>query len=648
MTFELSAPHRILTIALRRRVLVGIDTLDDLFDQPERHVLVKPEFKDKPILLKGGKRGRSVQENEPMRAAALTEYLSLRGKKIGLVDAVTFYSIRRNTAMDLSAKLGSDMARAIMAHEPNSHVMEKHYTMDRTALPDLTTMILGINSLANVDNRPLDASAVFHRLSEDHMLKLGPMLNNIFRELREMDEDYPHDGASNVQKNRDRVLRRAALRATMKELAQDQQTNVTVDATNLDVEKLQSLCNEFNRRVLEEAKRSIADETSPTVTGDSQEAGNQEGTSTASDLDEDFAENVEENPEADAEDQFKAQIEQNEAVNTFPDEIIDDVNAQLPQMDYATAARAAMEVWLAVGNEGSAFGSKQNVGVTVVCPRCQEDDTVDDAMKSKRYAPSRLSRHQDGEFHSGYQQFLRRAVIEARQQNLQGLRCEICVAVAPPGIEVPCHSTKKTLTRHIDLSDAVHLSAADIDVDRWWEGVAKAERMAVIAAHDRVKTEIGWYTPDFRGTAQRKAKNKSQVQQFENRQLALSSDTFALSSLEELPRPVDVGRGIKRGSDPNAFEDYLRSNPTAASMITMGEMPTPDGPRPLRDAILRNPALSSVITWGDIPASGSGPDRLASTPYAHLVSRGPMPGSAGYDDETVLDKVERQNKGDKR
>jgi len=205
-----------------------------------------------------------------------------------------------------------------------------------------------------------------------------------------------------VQKNRDRVLRRAALRATMKELAQDQERTVTVDATNLNIEKLQSLCNEFNRRVLEEAKRSITNETSPMVTSDTQETENQEGTSTASDLDGDFAENVKENPEADAEDQFKAQIKQNEAVNTFPDELLDDVNSQLPQMDYATVARAAMEVWLAVSTKGSAFGSKQNVSVTVVCPCCQEDDTVDDEMKSKRYAPSRLNRHQDGEFHSGY------------------------------------------------------------------------------------------------------------------------------------------------------------------------------------------------------------------------------------------------------
>jgi len=183
MTFKLSAPHRILTIALRQGVLVGIDTLDDLFNRPERHVLIKDKFKDKPALLKGSKRGRSVQENEPMRAAALTEYLSLQGKKIGLVEAVTFYSLRRNTAMDLSAKLGSNMAQAIIAHDPSSYDMEWYYTMDRTVLLDLTTMMLGDNPLANVDNRPLDASAVFYRLSEDQMLKLGPMLNNIFREL---------------------------------------------------------------------------------------------------------------------------------------------------------------------------------------------------------------------------------------------------------------------------------------------------------------------------------------------------------------------------------------------------------------------------------------------------------------------------------
>ncbi|KAG8667915.1 hypothetical protein FPOAC1_012756 [Fusarium poae] len=72
--------------------------------------------------------------------------------------------------------------------------------------------------------------------------------------------------------------------------------------------------------------------------GDAQASNNEPGSSTI-DLDDDFAENDKETLEADADDQFQTQIEQNEEVNTFPDELPDDVVAQLPHVDYAAAAR---------------------------------------------------------------------------------------------------------------------------------------------------------------------------------------------------------------------------------------------------------------------------------------------------------------------
>jgi hypothetical protein len=34
------------------------------------------------------------------------------------------------------------MARAIMAHNPDSTVMKKYYTADRTMLPDLTSLAI--------------------------------------------------------------------------------------------------------------------------------------------------------------------------------------------------------------------------------------------------------------------------------------------------------------------------------------------------------------------------------------------------------------------------------------------------------------------------------------------------------------------------
>ncbi|KAM0349834.1 hypothetical protein ACHAPU_003668 [Fusarium lateritium] len=95
------------------------------------------------------------------------------------------------------------------------------------------------------------------------MHQFGPLLNSLFHELREMDDEYPHNGDLGTKKNRDRVLRRAALRATMEQLAKEQKTSANVDATNLQIEELQSMCNEFNRRVLDAANQQISDRQLP-------------------------------------------------------------------------------------------------------------------------------------------------------------------------------------------------------------------------------------------------------------------------------------------------------------------------------------------------------------------------------------------------
>ncbi|KAF4954412.1 hypothetical protein FGADI_5278 [Fusarium gaditjirri] len=643
-TFELSAPHRILTIALRRGVLVGIDNLDDLFNQRQRHILIKDEFKEKPVLLKGANAGRSVQEDQPMSSLALTEYLKLRGAKIGLTKSITFYSIRRNTAMDLVSNLGPDMARAIMAHEPDSIVMEKYYTSSRTALPDLMSMVVG-DGPSSIDSRPIDESLAFSRLNQEQRRQLGPMLNDFFRTLREMDDEYPHDGDKKAKKNRDRVIRRAALRAAMRQLGQEQQATTTIDESNLQVEELKSMCNRFNEHVLREAGRIIATET-PEVDTDDENTASVDGPmeSPSLNLSVDFPEDNPDTPEDDAEDQFQAQIADNQMINTFPDEL-EDIN-QLSEIDYGAAARAAMEIWLNVGTEHSAFGTKQQQGITVVCPRCQEDETVDEETKAKRYAPSRLPRHINSEFHSGFKRFMRRAVIDARQNGLEGLRCEICIAVAPPGTVIPAHSSQKTLARHIDMSTPSKLNTANIGVDEWWASKSSEAKKEIYAAHDRIKTEIGWYNLDFRGDLQQKAKNKAQSQRLDDRQSSEFSSTVKYSTDEELPHPIPIGRNIYRGSTPGQFEKHLISDPALGNLIQMTDMPAADGANLLTQKMIHEtPELSSVVKFGPMPSASE----LDSEPqfparFAHLIHLGTMPGRPGYGEESVLDQIERESK----
>ncbi|KAG5789435.1 hypothetical protein H9Q69_011503 [Fusarium xylarioides] len=77
-----SVPHCLLAMAIRRGILYGIETLDQLFTYENKYISVKPEFLNKPVFLAAGPRGLNITQ-EPMRATALTTYISLQGQKIG-------------------------------------------------------------------------------------------------------------------------------------------------------------------------------------------------------------------------------------------------------------------------------------------------------------------------------------------------------------------------------------------------------------------------------------------------------------------------------------------------------------------------------------------------------------------------------------
>ncbi|RSL81666.1 hypothetical protein CDV31_017017 [Fusarium ambrosium] len=636
LAFEFSAPHRILTIALRRGVLLGIDTIDDLFVRREKNILIKDEFKEKPILLSGGPRGRSVRADVPMSSGSLTEYLKLRGQKIGLTKEITFYSIRRSAAMDLSSKIGSEMTRAIMAHDPQSVVMEKYYTAQRTSLPDLTALALGDDE-GQVDHRPIDGSLVFSRLNQDQMRRVGPMLNTVFQELREMDEEYPHNGDARAKKYRDRIIRRAALRSVMKELADEQSKNLTIDETTMRMEQLQSMSREFNNRVLDQARQHIANQAPATTVDDESENPVDDA---GVDLGVDFLEDDEQNePEGDAEDVFQRQIDQGEVVEAFPDELSpdNDITHQLSEIDYATAARAAMEIWLAVGTEASAFGSKMVSMVT--CSKCQEDETVNDEAKSKLWHPSKLARHINSEFHSGFKKFFRRAQNKAKLEQLGGLQCEICAAIAPPDITIPCHSTVKTLLLHIERCTSTSMTAGEPGVDQWWAKLDTGAKTRIFDAHERVKREIGWYDDDFRGDRQHKATVKAEFKQRDNKRLSILSNAFKFSGEKQLSRPIPIGRELIRGRNRNLVNDWVKhhgradiiegslmnANPTLKQEISEQLQFTKQGPMPTEST------LATAIT-----------DR-----YKHMVTAVPMPGTPGnlsIDKQRVVDKLERESR----
>lgn len=109
----LSAPHRLLVIALRRQALEGISTIDELHDSEMRHIRIKSEFLDRPVVASGTYRGLKVNMDKPATAGSLSEYIRLRGQKLGYKHTITIYSFRRRAGTDFSKAFGNSWATTL-------------------------------------------------------------------------------------------------------------------------------------------------------------------------------------------------------------------------------------------------------------------------------------------------------------------------------------------------------------------------------------------------------------------------------------------------------------------------------------------------------------------------------------------------------
>ncbi|KAH6987860.1 hypothetical protein BKA56DRAFT_669462 [Ilyonectria sp. MPI-CAGE-AT-0026] len=429
-TFQMSAPHRLLTIAIRRGVLDGIQTIDELFKRRNLFITIKKEFLDKPVFVTGTQHDLDVDLDKPMASEAFTDYLQLCAEKVGIPKSITFHNLRCDTAQELLEKVRPEQAKEMTAQDPNSTIAEGSSAGDRTELLNLTAIALGEDRARHDYFRDMLSAT---KLSDDNYRVLSRILNELFEQLRNSDDEYPHNGDSASKQNRDRVLQRAAFQCLMKDLREKLMQELTVEG--IRTSDLQSMSNEFNRRIIAQAKASVGPQNSDSDLIE-------EDSLRTLGVEEDLTTGV---SERDAEGQFQERIEHDKEAQTLPDEVpIGDV---LDQMDYATVARYAMEIWLSAGTETSSWGRKQ--AKMTPCRSCQADETVDDETKSKNYEASNLKRHLDGDFHSRFEQFSRRAQIVARDEGLPGVRCEICVAVAPPGTVIPLYATVASLARHI-------------------------------------------------------------------------------------------------------------------------------------------------------------------------------------------------------
>ncbi|CAJ0540123.1 Ff.00g073930.m01.CDS01 [Fusarium sp. VM40] len=500
-----SIPHRLLVIAIRRGILAGIQTLDQLLSSELQYITIRQEFLDKPVFLAAGPRGLTLTEKS-MRATALTTYISLRGKKIGYAQDLTFYSLRRRAATDLSRKIGKDAARSLMNHDPNSRILEKYYLSLEDTL-DVSGLALDeLDGRENNDGHTEDLlkagnDLAIHVLSNERARRVhGPALNALMNQMMAGDENYPALASAETLRYYKRRVRRAAFKTLLAKEVQDQRLKMSQTDYNERLERLgRSRLIQF---VLSQARQNLEapEPSEDEITGDEPDSAVDENTGL-------FVHDVEELHEEDLDEQVEEagdapvhrdldeeQLDFAEHANDFDDDI-----------SYFEAAKAFMQ--LILDNPMSEYQNLRSEGVH--CSRCQEDETISQELKNKKYFDAtHLHDHEQSKLHLPKQKWKRQITRAFEASGETRIACPYCKQLGKDSSFFHI----KALVKHIEYGN-------------FGDG------------HDRLKRADGWYDDGWDKNP--KAKLKTFLKNSERqRQVKLASLNIRYSQYEPAAGPV--------------------------------------------------------------------------------------------------------------
>ncbi|KAJ0164326.1 hypothetical protein CTA2_1248 [Colletotrichum tanaceti] len=595
----LSVPHRLLVIGLRRGVFEEIATIDDLFETDLHQISIKEEFLDKPILLAGAERGLGLKDDHtPLPSSSLTKWLKLRAERIGWPGDVTFYSIRRQTASTYVNALGVDNARALMAHEPDSRTLERFY-VDCVSTTDVSAIALGeeVGHGGADELMHLEAttSVTLDRLPADKIVHMyGPELNALFRQYVRADAGYPTLSLQE-KKNRDRVLRRKAFLVLRSEVIELYQKRQTAGERQMRKEEILGRATLFNKRLLEAfAEEQSGQDVENLATVDFEAEFEADSSSNNTDT---LSSGVQLENEADAEDQaahHDGEITIPEELQ-FTDSAVNCVEAAAA-IPYETAVKLAMRVML--DHELGEYRPQGNV----ICPHCQDDDTVDDEKKSKTYTVGNLRGHVASDFHTRYKQWQRRAL---NNRDGRYLYCQYCVRVHPEG-DSEAFQQLKQLTRHIRRSTANRIAGAS----DWTTPELSAE-------HEELKRQDGWYDEDW-------AVNLSlNVQLGTSRRAKIALAARKTQVKKQPPVPVTGHPGFLWATPGQEQDQEHEQEPDLG--IVFGSAP---GMKNYEPSMIRVGSGAGVIANAPPPGTPGWIPTFSSPPYRGIVMV-PTPGTEG-------------------
>ncbi|KAI5368191.1 hypothetical protein Slin15195_G033250 [Septoria linicola] len=611
-SLEFSAAHRMLVIAVRRGILEGIDTLQELFDTELREFRVKEEHLDDVVFFAGNNRGLGLDKSRPLTSGALTEYLRTRGWRAGFTHAVTWYSIRRRAATDLVPLIGLEMTRLVLGHSPNSNTLEKYY-LRLNAILNAANLLTnnGVEKAGNLVSQASWQALSVTSLKDEALLRSrGQALDELIRALVLQDPHAPTDPKSKDFKNYRKRVKAVAQKMLLEKEAEWQKGRMTlrdfqqrlalaksasVFAQEVSSRAAQALSEDAGENVDEQAGEDEEDamETDDTSLfvppgGNVEEIGDagaeydgdEEWQGFGSDDPEKQGAEVDREP---AEDDLEVGIASSEigvASNAIQCPVDSQLEAEVAlggivmEATYADLAATAIEMWLQNSlNEFKWWAAKDPI-----CPLCQEDDTASNELRDKRYASKHhLDNHMEGGFHLAFN------VWKRQQERTRDGEADI---------NPPFQANKMpALIAHISESDA-----GEVSINNEIEPSEEEVRL-----HDRYKAEAGWYDEAFLASMA-KASGPSDASKLKLKQAGakhLKEMGLDLSPQRELvePEPHPTRGRMVLGSHgdskiPNRHDASLR---VSSDEVQVGVVPN---------------RFKGVLVTGSASSTGPGQNRL--------------------------------------
>ncbi|KAK3114273.1 hypothetical protein LTR53_007558 [Teratosphaeriaceae sp. CCFEE 6253] len=593
-----SSAHRLLLIALRRGLLKDIVTIDELLGYTGHVISIKPAHLDDLLFFAGRPKGDSLDHRKPLSAASLTAYLRLRGKQVGSSAPITWYSIRRRAATDMSVRIGLQATRVFLGHTPDSQTLEKHYlnvadTLDHMGvLLDQDIEPGGQSTKQRANWAPL----VLGQLNNEQLRRTrGNALAQMTRRLILADPDPPTDLSARSLKNYRRNARRIAEQQLLAVESEKQRT--TLSKADVDAKLAGLRAARFADEVLQRALQVAEDQgIGNAFTGGLDqplEDGEDHDGSLFVDTDDVDDGQAEAEPEEDLERRLHLDIPRDEEgaiIVTMDDDdrAMDLENSRrTPVQDasYVQQARSMME--LLMDNTLSEYVTWK-YGTDKRCPICQEDDTVSDERRMKEHnLKAHLDSHLNGNFHHPVSRWKRRTERDCRRDN-GTFYCPYCEMA-----ELPYPKGYKRLQDLI-----VH--------------IMESRLVSTNDKHDELKAADGWYDEEFAQANFLPASQESIVKHMARgaKNLAKVGIDMTPERLLLVPEHYGPSESMVRGSYADAslparYAPFVQAGwtggegdpvpPHLTGLIGMGLRMTPTNPLPdyLRD----------VVTVGDGPRS---------------------------------------------